>query len=293
MDQKATSSVIPRELVKSEQVEENEGGRAHFTVLQFNALADSLAYREAFPISDPECLHWEHRYPLILEEITRFNPTIICLQEVDHYNQIENALMQNGYSGKFLKKCNDDSLDGCAIFFKTHDFIFLHHIDFSYREVLENEDNQVALSMMLEHLPTGRKVHVVTTHLKAKDEFEDVRLLQINALLTFLSQEKFGTTPLIVCGDLNSEPNGKVYAHIVQHEGMNLDSAYRMALGQEPHHTTLKHRPPFTRRRTIDYIFYSQKHFTPTQMLRIPTEDEKGGGMYNFTLEVTILPGTL
>jgi hypothetical protein len=53
---------------------------ARVSVLQFNALADALATTASFPLVDPACLAWSHRLPLLLEEITRHQPDIVCLQ---------------------------------------------------------------------------------------------------------------------------------------------------------------------------------------------------------------------
>ncbi|KNC77370.1 hypothetical protein SARC_10168 [Sphaeroforma arctica JP610] len=247
------------------------------SVMQFNVLADSLAYSAAFPLASTECLKWSHRAPLILEEIVRFSPTVVCLEEVDHFDELDAALRCEGYEGVFLKKSKGDSLDGCAVFYKTLEFKLGNRHDLLYRDELNNDDNQVALSVVLQHTRSSRKVHVVTTHLKAKDDFEDVRLEQIKVLSLFLTQECYATLPLVVCGDLNTECDGPVYAHLMQLPTLKLDSAYRQFYGKEPPHTTLKHRPPITRRRTIDYIFYSTQHFkSPSSVLRIPSEEEVG-----------------
>jgi len=50
------------------------------SVLQFNVLADSLATRDAFPLVPADVLVWSYRWPLILEEMTRHQPDIVCLE---------------------------------------------------------------------------------------------------------------------------------------------------------------------------------------------------------------------
>eukprot|EP00882_Tetradesmus_deserticola_P021706 GHRQ01023503.1.p1 GENE.GHRQ01023503.1~~GHRQ01023503.1.p1 ORF type:complete len:141 (+),score=23.17 GHRQ01023503.1:276-698(+) len=58
-----------------------------FRVATFNILADGLAQSGDFfkvPIS---CLMWEHRLPLIMQEIRAANADIICLQELNHFGE--------------------------------------------------------------------------------------------------------------------------------------------------------------------------------------------------------------
>ena len=85
----ATTTLLPRHLRRLPPL---PGFRLHhgsffgdtvddrIAVMQFNQLADSLATGDAFPRVDPRWLAWEHRAPLILQEITRYKPDVVCLQ---------------------------------------------------------------------------------------------------------------------------------------------------------------------------------------------------------------------
>jgi len=119
------------------------------SVLQFNVLADSLATRDAFPLVPADVLVWSYRWPLILEEMTRHQPDIVCLevrgrlrhrtgrsrvradplflpppavpfvaQEVDHYHDhVAPAMEARGYQGVFLPKGRKSNVDGSAVFY--------------------------------------------------------------------------------------------------------------------------------------------------------------------------------
>ena len=55
-------------------------------IMQWNCLADGLAQDGSFDDIDPKFLSWEHRMPLIVNEIRTINPDIFCLEEL---NRIE------------------------------------------------------------------------------------------------------------------------------------------------------------------------------------------------------------
>ena len=60
--------------------------------MTWNCLADGLALgsyngKLPFPHTDQDILKWDYRYPLIINEINRVCPDILCLAEIDtdHY----------------------------------------------------------------------------------------------------------------------------------------------------------------------------------------------------------------
>ena len=66
----------------------------------------------------------------MIQEILRYSPDVICLQEVDHPRLLLRALKSVGYSGQFVQKPDSPCIymkesngpDGCAIFFKESKF---------------------------------------------------------------------------------------------------------------------------------------------------------------------------
>ncbi|GIL78062.1 hypothetical protein Vretimale_7471 [Volvox reticuliferus] len=167
---------------------------ARFRVLQWNVLADGLAQNGDFCRAPPLCLEWEYRRPLLLQEILEANADIICLQELNHFDELSQVLSSLGYDGAFREKHASPALkyefppDGMAVFFRRNRFRCCangvegrsFHDDWTGRE-----QSQGYLQILLYDMMVGRELLIVTTHLKAKDgaECEDVRLRQAGQLL--------------------------------------------------------------------------------------------------------------
>lgn len=69
-----------------------------FTIMSYNVLAQALVKRLLYPHSG-EILRWKKRYDVIKQEIRYYNPTILCMQEVD-VDQLSNwsaFFLENGY----------------------------------------------------------------------------------------------------------------------------------------------------------------------------------------------------
>ena len=71
--------------------------------MSYNVLADSLVYQERsrYPRSTAHELSWSFRSVGLLEEIRRWTPSVLCLQEIDehHYESFwKPKLVAEGYS---------------------------------------------------------------------------------------------------------------------------------------------------------------------------------------------------
>lgn len=100
-------------------------------VFQWNHLSQTLAVKiDNFMKSAEEVFDWKIRRWKLLEEILIYDPDIICLQEVDHYDMLNRALSSIGYNGSFVPKPDSPCIyfsentgpDGCAIFYKKTKF---------------------------------------------------------------------------------------------------------------------------------------------------------------------------
>lgn len=60
----------------------NPGDGLKLTIMTYNVLAQALVNRKQFPESG-QILRWGLRFKVIKEEITHYQPTVMCLQEVD------------------------------------------------------------------------------------------------------------------------------------------------------------------------------------------------------------------
>ncbi|CAK9176317.1 unnamed protein product [Ilex paraguariensis] len=91
-----------------------------FTVLSYNILADYLAinHRSKLYFHIPRhILDWEWRKRNILFELGLWSADILCFQEVDRFQDLEEELKIRGYSG-IWKMRTGEPVDGCAIFWR-------------------------------------------------------------------------------------------------------------------------------------------------------------------------------
>lgn len=71
----------------------------HFNVMSYNILADEYAkehQRELYSTVPWSALDWNRRKSLIVKEVDQWKPDVVCLQEVDHYNELADALAKKG-----------------------------------------------------------------------------------------------------------------------------------------------------------------------------------------------------
>lgn len=235
-----------------------------------------------------EALTWNHRKFLIIEEILQYQPDIMCLQEVDHYNFLEKILSSVNYKGLFYPKpdspCHyiedNNGPDGCAIFYKT-DKYEMTNFDKRILEVWGVLSNQVTIIVSLKNKSSGKEFCIVTTHLKARNGalLSKLRNEQGKDLLKFV-KDFAGDLPVILCGDFNAEPIEPIYQTVLNYEPLQLSSAYadiniesktelchrnkshsEISMENEPPYTTWKIREDGEVCHTIDYIFYSKDQF--------------------------------
>lgn len=272
-----------------------------FSVLQYNTLADVLS-TDSFPLVSSETLVWENRSIKLIENILKNNPDIICLEEVDHFDDwFLPKLSAHGYDGIFLPKVKDDkpTTDGCALFYRKSYFSLVSQQSLRYCDYMEGNPRQVALIALLND--GHRYLYVVVTHLKAGFPCEMIRLKEAGILCRHLEKES-GTSdtsikesgssdtsikkvvPMIICGDLNTEPTGPIYNLLntgmgsldghKENTSLSLKSAYAHYQPEgEPSYTTWKIRPPNELCRTIDYIFFTTDFFKVTKLRPLPSRE--------------------
>jgi nocturnin len=231
-------------------------------VLQWNTLADQLA--KDFPHVPDDCLLWSFRLPLIRAELMRVNADVLCLEEVDHYEDFLQPLMrEQGYEGVFQKKPGWHR-DGTAIFYRTS----LVEVQQQRVESFEGQ-SQFLLLLECKYKPASLDFVVVAIHLKSKPEFEENRLTEARVLLEAL--ERYGTKPIILAGDFNSTPSQQVYP-LLSNSPLHLQSAYYNTInaGSEPDYTSHKYRKQLVSY-TIDYIWV--RGWSTSAVLSIPTPD--------------------
>ncbi|KAL2321203.1 hypothetical protein Fmac_030172 [Flemingia macrophylla] len=136
-------------------------------------------------------LEWNRRKRLILEEINNYNAGILCFQEVDHFNDLEDLFQNSGFKGVY-KARTGGAQDGCAVFWK----------------------DKLALSAGKRRFVVGN-IHVLFNPNRGDIKLGQVRLLLDKAYK--LSQE-WGNIPVILAGDLNSVPQSAIYKFLSSSE---------------------------------------------------------------------------
>jgi len=275
----------------STDVSSSEEARVELTILQWNILSQTLGINGDFVATPEAALAWSQREPLLIQEIQRHEPDVICLEEVDCFSQLLSQLDGAGFAGVWVPKPSSPCLkfkdnmgpDGNAVFFRRSRFELLK----SYHRVL-NADTEgkpssgTLLLCQLEHRETKKRVTVCCTHLKAKKGFEGVRLAQARHLLDIIKEEKGERT--ILAGDFNAGLDERVY-QLVKEDG-GLESAYNHVLSKEPEYTTWKLRgnaadpsKPLEKKDTIDFIFFDPKTLRSEAVLNLPSAKDLGEGL--------------
>jgi len=105
--------LFPRKFINvaKRDITDAENNKNTFTIMQFNMLADGLsgAYtiketEKTFTGVDKACLEFTYRILRIVEELTRFDPDIITLEECDTLKFIMNYLTPMDYSCEYQEK---------------------------------------------------------------------------------------------------------------------------------------------------------------------------------------------
>lgn len=260
-------------------------GQHAFRIAQFNVLANALSFDDAEhrggfdPIATPwACLHPEYRKDKIMEEILRFNPDLIGMQEVDAF--LPSSIFSEQYSSSFIPKNKpprsptSPSVDGCMILYRKDRYELVK--DYSF--IIDNEHSQVCAALHLFDKLSHNNVLMCTTHLKAEksEQGETIRAQQIGAVcarIAGLAKDISPASPPLVflTADLNATPQGRAY-QVACASGMKSYFA-----SNEPEFTTVKKRSEMTKL-TIDYVLYSphpQLARGPS-FLSFPSMDECG-----------------
>ncbi|KAG2385208.1 Carbon catabolite repressor protein [Vigna angularis] len=172
-------------------------------------------------------LEWDKRKRLILEEINNYNASILCFQEVDHFNDLDNLFKNSGFKGTY-KARTGEAKDGCAVFWKDELFNLLHQEDIEFQRfgmrnnvaqlcILEgNHDKKESNACNLTTMEpsTGKRRFVVgNIHVLFNPNRGDIKLGQVRLLLdkAYKLSQEWGNIPVIIAGDLNSVPQSAIY----------------------------------------------------------------------------------
>jgi len=252
-------------------------------VLTWNCLADGLAQEGDFVRCPPAALEWPARLPLILEEIRGADADVVCMQEVNHFDDLLAALSGDGFSGVFCPKGKSPATrlgfpcDGCALFWRDSSLAVVGEAEKAfYLDVDGKVASQVRLGAWFRHTRSGKELRVVTTHLKAKNDPEACALREAQAkqLCAALAEGEEGLQkPTIVCGDFNTSPDSAAIGLLCE---AGFESVW--APGEEKTtgaFTTWKFRTGGQKRDVIDFVF-SRGALSPVARWSLPSVDDVG-----------------
>ena len=250
-----------------------------FSVLSYNILSDDLANPEYINVA-PKFLNNKSRVKLLLKKLANHidDSAIFCFQEVSG-TQLS-ALCRFFYDHHFYYV----GIGDLAIFFHCNTFTMkgVHGNNFpsvaksgELASIFTTDELQTLstrkkyfLGVHLKHTATGQSITVVTTHIIANPKLNDLKVLQIIALI-----QLFQSGPTVICGDFNSLPssdqikaitNGKISIGCTKLSGNErscskikfraLQPVYKQGITT---HTSNKTTPTFSE--MVDHIFYSSE----------------------------------
>ncbi|XP_039642863.1 protein angel homolog 1 isoform X3 [Perca fluviatilis] len=209
-----------------------------FTVMSYNILAEDLleANQELYTHCPLEVLDWSYRCSLLLEEIKKWEPDILCLQEVqeNHYHeQLYPVLSQMGYTCVYKQRTGTKT-DGCATCYRSSCFfeVSVTSLEFFRPETELLDRHNVGIVLLLrpvviqgsEVKAKGPPLCVANTHLLFNPSRGDVKLAQLAIMLAEIDsvvkscKAKGKHCNLILCGDFNSLPHTPLYQLITTGE---------------------------------------------------------------------------
>jgi len=199
-----------------------------FRVMSYNILAQELAQDHAgdlYPQAPAWCLQWEHRISLILHDIAGWSPDVVCLQEVDRYQDLAAVMAQRGYEGAYVQRTGGRA-DGCATFWLKAKFraVLVDPLHMSHLGLKDN----VALLVLLQPLQPPQQQHqqqgaggvgllVANTHILFNTKRGDIKLGQLRSILDRLwhvihsAEHGLQHVACMLAGDLNTAPGSGLY----------------------------------------------------------------------------------
>ncbi|GFP85846.1 carbon catabolite repressor protein 4 homolog 5 [Phtheirospermum japonicum] len=204
-------------------------------IVSYNILGAENArnHPELYRRVSPKHLDWDYRKKLLCKEVKDYQASILCFQEVDHFDDLNEILGKDGFRGLY-KARGGESQDGCAIFWKAELFTLLHKENIEFERFgLRNNIAQLCVLKVCRSVvfcklcmhacfsaTTSRRLVVGNTHVLYNPKRGDIKLGQMRMLLEKaheLSQE-WGTIPVVITGDLNSLPQSAMYQFLASSE---------------------------------------------------------------------------
>lgn len=202
-----------------------------FTVMSYNILAQDLleAHPNLYTHCPLEVLQWDYRLHNLVQEFQKWEPDILCLQEVqeDHYKEhLEPVLCGMGYACVFKRRTGSKT-DGCSICYRSELFseLSVSLLEFFRPDCELLDRDNVGIVLLLQPVITrgsevtakGPPLCVANTHLLFNPRRGDVKLAQLAIVLAKIDRlvescrARGDLCNVVLCGDFNCVPNMPLY----------------------------------------------------------------------------------
>lgn len=211
----------------------------NISILSWNILADCYCDNNSFPNVNKKYLELNERISKIITIIKKIDADIVCLQEVDIFDELK----LDDYNKYYKKKENSE--DGILILLKDTIKINEYNIIDYYNNSEMKNYNQFFFHFNLSDNNNNSNFNLIITHLKVKIEFSNDRTSQLSQLTNFLKNNNFNN--VIICGDFNCNLNDNYLIDFINNNKLNkIDNDI----------TTFKIRNNIKKIEEIDFIFY-------------------------------------
>ncbi|WOG93764.1 hypothetical protein DCAR_0313051 [Daucus carota subsp. sativus] len=194
--------------------------QARFKVVSYNILGDKNAskHKDLYLNVPSSYMNWGRRNKLIQDELTGWDPDIICLQEVDKYYDLSFSLEKAGYLGSY-KRRTGDMVDGCAMFWKSDKFRLIDKENIEFKQ-FGLRDNVAQLSVFEMCRDESLRIVVGNIHVLFRPSRGEIKIGQIRLLSSKAHDlsKKWGNIPVVLAGDYNSTPQSEIYEFISSSE---------------------------------------------------------------------------
>ena len=236
--------------------------------------------------------NWQYRGFRIIEIISKYEPEIITIQELNHFKFMCHYLEPLGYAGVFKLNTKSKLLEGTAVFYLEKDFEKI--TTFMYGKDVEKgtKFDLFALTLVLKPKKSDTTIVVSGVNLDCKDKTVS-RINKLDHLTNSLKEisAQYGDAPIFIGCDLGADQSSDEYCSVQfgrmflkdgknvpkgyeEGYGINLCSAYYPSFYKGK---AKKNEPKSTMfgGKCRDYIFFDQeKGVTCSNVLTMPIDSE-------------------
>ena len=219
------AATIAKSAFGSKTVVEPAEPSPRFRVCSFNVLAQCYVNAVRFPYTMNHALKWRHRRVQLMKEVLSYNADVLCLQELDNYQEWWQGRMGlAGYDGVYFKK-DGSNKDGLAIFYKRELFQLFKTSEIHFNDLADflppginperAKTDDVGLIVGLqpwEESPHPTAIGVANVQLQSDPTLKAIQAAQARKFI--FECESFNSVfqaPMVICGSFNCSPSSEIY----------------------------------------------------------------------------------